>query len=99
VPAAHIAEKPFGGRVDPAHDACCVEEVARDADAAESLLEVAPYSKTSGRHGRAADRATERRPASTLPAPTLRMIGIATSIAAVQSLDRLTAPRIPAQHA
>jgi hypothetical protein len=40
VAAANVAEKPLGRRIDPANAPRRVEDVARDADAVESLLDV-----------------------------------------------------------
>ena len=51
----NIAEEPLGGRIDPADNARCVEDVARHTDAAESLLDITADSQTSGHHGQAAD--------------------------------------------
>ena len=59
VATTNIAEEPLGGRVDPADDSRCVEDVARDTDAAESLLDIATDSKTRSHHGQAADLPTE----------------------------------------
>ena len=38
---ANVANKPLGGRIDPPDDSRRVEDVARDADTAQSLLDVA----------------------------------------------------------
>jgi hypothetical protein len=38
---ANVADKPLGGRIDPTDDSRRVEDVARDADVAKSLLDVA----------------------------------------------------------
>ena len=51
----NIAEKLLGGRIDPADNPRCVEDIARHTDAAESLLDITANSQTSGHHGQAAD--------------------------------------------
>jgi hypothetical protein len=38
--SANVADKPLGGRIDPANDSRRVEDVARDADVLQSLLDV-----------------------------------------------------------
>ena len=40
VATADVAEKPLGRRIDPADDSRRVEDVARDTDALQSLLDV-----------------------------------------------------------
>jgi hypothetical protein len=52
---ANIAHKPLGRRIDPADDSRCVEDVARDADAVQSLLDVAADFQAIGHHGSVAD--------------------------------------------
>ena len=52
---ANIAEKPFQCRIDPADDSRCVNDVARDADALQSLLDVATDFQASGHHVSVAD--------------------------------------------
>ena len=47
---ANVAEKPLGCRIDPADDPCLVEDVARDADALQSLLDVAADCQARGHH-------------------------------------------------
>ena len=47
--------KPLGRRIDPADDSRCVEDVARDADARQSLLDVAADCQASGHHGSVTD--------------------------------------------
>ncbi len=51
VAAANVADELLGCRIDPADDTGCVEDVARDADAAQSLLDVAADCQASGHHG------------------------------------------------
>ena len=63
VAAANVAEKPLGCRIDPADDARCVEDVARDADALQSLLDVAADCQASGHHGSVADPGRRRQEA------------------------------------
>ena len=52
---ANVADKPLGRRIDPADDSRCVEDVARDADAVQSLLDVAADCQAGGHHGSVAD--------------------------------------------
>ena len=46
---ANVPEKALGGGIDPADDSRLVEDVARDADAAESLLDVAADCQAASR--------------------------------------------------
>ena len=55
VATANVAEKPLGCRIDPADDSRFVEDVARDADALQSLLDVAADCQASGHHRSVAD--------------------------------------------
>ncbi len=50
VATANVAEKLLGCRIDPADDSCFVENVARDADALQSLLDVAADCQARGHH-------------------------------------------------
>ena len=50
VATANVAEKPLGSRIDPPDDSRRVEDVARDADAAQSLLDIAADCQASGHH-------------------------------------------------
>ena len=47
----NIADKPLGGRIDPAHNSRRVEHVARNTDTSESLLDIAADCKTSNHDG------------------------------------------------
>ncbi len=49
VATANVAEQPLGCRIDPTNDPRCVEDVARDADALQSLLDV-PADSQAGDH-------------------------------------------------
>jgi hypothetical protein len=60
---ANVADKPLGCRIDPADDSRRVEDVARDADAAQSLLDVAADCQASGHHGGVSDPRFRRRSA------------------------------------
>jgi hypothetical protein len=51
VATANVAEKPLGCGIDPADDSRLVEDVTRDADALQSLLDVAPECQASVHHG------------------------------------------------
>ncbi len=51
VATADVADKLLGRRVDPPDDSRCVEDVARDADAFQCLLDVAADSQASGHQG------------------------------------------------
>ena len=55
VATANVADKLLGCRIDPPDDSPCVEDVARDADAFQSLLDVAAECQASGHHGSVAD--------------------------------------------
>src|SRR6476620_201866 len=57
VTTANVADKLLGCRVDPPDDSCFVEDVARDADVLESLLDVAADFQAGGHHGSVADLA------------------------------------------
>ena len=57
---ANVAEKPLGCRIDPADDSRRVDDVARDADALQSLLDVAADFQASGHHGSVADPSRNR---------------------------------------
>ena len=50
VATANVTEKPLCCRIDPADDSRFVEDVARDADALQSLLDVAADSQARGHH-------------------------------------------------
>ena len=52
VATANVAEKLLGCRVDPPDDSRCVDDVARDVDVLQSLLDVASDSQASGHHGK-----------------------------------------------
>ena len=56
VATADVADKPLGCRIDPPDDARFVEDIARDADALQSLLDVAADFQAGGHHGSVADR-------------------------------------------
>ena len=58
---ANIAEKPLGCRIDPADDSRCVEDVARDANAVQRLLDVAADFRPVTIAGSVADPAMPRR--------------------------------------
>ena len=58
--AANVADKPLGRRIDPPDDSRCVEDVARDADAVQRLLDVAADFQAIGHHGSVADPRAER---------------------------------------
>ena len=45
---ANLPEQPLGRRVDPADDSRSVEDVTRDTDAGQSLLDVAADSQAGG---------------------------------------------------
>jgi len=57
VTTANVADKLLGCRVDPPDDSCFVEDVARDADVLESLLDVAADFQAGGHDGSVADLA------------------------------------------
>ena len=52
---ANVADKPLGGRIEPPDDSRCVEDIARDADVLQSLLDVTADLQASGHHGSVAD--------------------------------------------
>ena len=52
---ANIAEKPLGCRIDPPDDSRRVEDVARDADAVQSLLDITADCQARDHHGSVAD--------------------------------------------
>ena len=60
-----VADEPLGRLVDPLDDSRRVEDVARDADAMQSLLDVAADSQASGHRG---NYGRSRTPASSLSA-------------------------------
>ena len=60
VATANVAEKPLGCRIEPPDDSLCVEDVARDADALQSLLDVAADFQARGHHRSVADPAARR---------------------------------------
>ena len=45
---ANITEEPLGCRIDPPDDSRCVEDVTRNADGAQSLLDIAADCQASG---------------------------------------------------
>jgi hypothetical protein len=55
VATANVADKLLGCRIDPPDDSGRVEDVARDADAVQSLLDVAADCQAGGHHGSVAD--------------------------------------------
>src|SRR3974390_3093681 len=57
MPTAHVADKPLGRRIDPADYARLVEDVARDTEALESLLDIAAH-RQHARHRSAASPST-----------------------------------------
>jgi hypothetical protein len=60
VATANVADELLGCRVDPTHDTRLVEDVARDADRLESLLDIAADCQAGAHDASLADRARPR---------------------------------------
>jgi hypothetical protein len=54
VAAANITEKPFGCLVDPPDDPRRIDDVARDTNVVQSLLDVAVGCRAAGHHKKCA---------------------------------------------
>ena len=55
VATADVADEPLGCRIDPPNDPGLVEDVARDGDVLQSLLDVAAERQASVHHGSVTD--------------------------------------------
>ena len=77
---ANVADEPLGCRIDPPDDSCVVEDVARDANVRQSLLDVAADFQASRHQGSVAE---SRSQASSLSFRTAR----AGRVNAVRPID------------